>query len=179
MTEIPAVPDYGISSETGRWRTPGSDAVRRIRPAPIPVNPAVLTSGWKKRSARYVHGIGGSRPISRVLSRTVIHLDAASPQVSSNLPGSHAGRTFAPLFGLAPGGVCPATPVTSRAVRSCRTISPLPALPDHRQGRRYIFCGTFHGLAPSRCYLAPCPVEPGLSSLLAQSDCLADSRHEV
>jgi hypothetical protein len=30
------------------------------------------------------------------------------------------------LFGLAPGGVYPATSVTSRAVRSYRTISPLP-----------------------------------------------------
>jgi hypothetical protein len=103
-----------------------------------------------------------SRPISRVLSWTAIHLDAASPQASSNLPGNHAGRTYVPLFGLAPDGVYPATPVTSRAVRSYRTISPLPALP--RQNRRYIFCGTFHRLAPPRCYLAPCPVEPGLSS---------------
>ena len=48
--------------------------------------------------------------------------------------------------------------VTSRAVRSYRTFSPLPA------SRRYIFCGTFHGLAPPRCYLAPRPKEPGLSS---------------
>ena len=31
-------------------------------------------------------------------------------------------------------------------------------------GRRYIFCGTFHGLTPPRRYLAPCPKEPGLSS---------------
>ena len=31
-----------------------------------------------------------------------------------------------PLFGLAPGGVCHAAPVTSRAVRSYRTLSPLP-----------------------------------------------------
>ena len=31
-----------------------------------------------------------------------------------------------PLFGLAPGGVYPATTVASRAVRSYRTISPLP-----------------------------------------------------
>jgi hypothetical protein len=30
---------------------------------------------------------------------------------------------------------------------------------------RYIFCCTFRRLAPPRCYLAPCPVEPGLSSL--------------
>ena len=31
------------------------------------------------------------------------------------------------LFGLAPGGVYPAVPVTGNAVRSYRTISPLPA----------------------------------------------------
>jgi hypothetical protein len=31
-----------------------------------------------------------------------------------------------PLFGLAPGGVFPATPVTRSAVRSYRTFSPLP-----------------------------------------------------
>jgi hypothetical protein len=106
--------------------------------------------------------IKGSRPISRVLSWTAIHLDTASPQASSDLPGNHAGRTSVPLFGLAPGGVYPATPVTSRAVRSYRTISPL--LGPYKQNQRYIFCGTFHRLAPPRCYLAPCPVEPGLSS---------------
>ena len=31
-----------------------------------------------------------------------------------------------PLFGLAPGGVYPATAVTGSAVRSYRTLSPLP-----------------------------------------------------
>ena len=67
-----------------------------------------------------------------------------------------------PLFGLAPGGVCPATDVATRAVRSYRTISPLP---DLAKGlRRCIFCGTFRRLAPPRRYLAPCPLEPGLSS---------------
>ncbi len=30
--------------------------------------------------------------------------------------------------------------------------------------RRYIFCCTFRRLTPPRGYLAPCPVEPGLSS---------------
>jgi len=35
-------------------------------------------------------------------------------------------KQTAPLFGLAPGGVYPATTVTSCAVRSYRTISPLP-----------------------------------------------------
>ena len=33
-----------------------------------------------------------------------------------------------PLFGLAPGGVCRATTVTGRAVRSYRTLSPLPGI---------------------------------------------------
>ena len=59
---------------------------------------------------------------------------------SSDLPGSRAGRaTPPPLFGLAPRGVCPAGRITPAAVRSYRTISPLPRL----AARRYLFCGTF------------------------------------
>ncbi len=100
----------------------------------------------------------GSRPISRVLSRAAIHLGRASPRASSGRPGNGAGHAMVPLLGLAPGGVCPATGVTTGAVRSYRTFSPLPP-----RGR-YIFCGTFRGLAPPRHYLAPCPMEPGLSS---------------
>ena len=49
------------------------------------------------------------------------------------------------------------------AVRSYRTISPLPA--TNKSDWRYIFCGTFRRLTPPRRYLAPCPVEPGLSSV--------------
>ena len=52
-----------------------------------------------------------SRPISRVLSLTVIRLGATSPQRSSNLPGSSAGHANGSLFGLAPGGVCRAGPL--------------------------------------------------------------------
>ncbi len=52
-----------------------------------------------------------SRPISRVLSWTVILLGAASPRRSSNLPGSGAGHAIGSLFGLAPGGVCRAGPL--------------------------------------------------------------------
>ena len=72
--------------------------------------------------------MSGSRPISRVLSRTVIHLGYMSPCSSCDLPGNSAGRTIVPLFGLAPGGVFPATDVTTSAVRSYRTFSPLPNL---------------------------------------------------
>jgi len=49
-----------------------------------------------------------------------------SPFTSSALPGSSAGRTSGSLFGLASGGVYPATDVAISAVRSYRTISPLP-----------------------------------------------------
>ena len=69
-----------------------------------------------------------SQPISRVLSRTTIHLGRASPHASCDLPGSDAGRAKGSLFGLAPGGVYPAVHVTANAVRSYRTFSPLPAI---------------------------------------------------
>ena len=46
-----------------------------------------------------------SQPISRVLSRTIIHLQPVSPQACSGLPESNASHTSGFLFGLAPGGV--------------------------------------------------------------------------
>ena len=39
---------------------------------------------------------------------------------------------------------------------------------------RYLFCGTFHRIAPSGCYPAPCPVEYGLSSAYDRRDSPAD-----
>ena len=41
-------------------------------------------------------------------------------------PGAARVTPIAPLFGLAPSGVYPAVGVTTHAVRSYRTISPLP-----------------------------------------------------
>jgi len=108
--------------------------------------------------------------ISRVLSWTIIHLGRPSPIASSNLPWSLLGTSSAnlsphtPLFGLAPGGVYPAA--------VC--YHPRGALLPHHFTltgayalRRFIFCGTFHGLSSSRRYLAPYPMEPGLSSEIA------------
>ena len=51
-------------------------------------------------------------------------------------------RPVSPLFGLAPGGACHAVPVARPAVRSYRTLSPLPAAP----------CG-----GPAVCFLWRCP----------------------
>ncbi len=61
----------------------------------------------------------------------------------------------------------------------CALTAPFhPYRPDSfKPDRRYIFCCTFRRLTPPRGYLAPCPVEPGLSSPSRRwSDCLADSR---
>ena len=118
--------------------------------------------------------------ISRVLSRAIIHLRRLSPAACSNLPGSPLGtgggtanRPVLPYLVLLRAGFTVPRAVTSRAVRSYRTFSPLP----DPTARRYIFCGTFHGLAPPRGYLALCPKEPGLSSvdLTIYRDCQADS----
>ena len=54
-----------------------------------------------------------------------IPLGASLPARSSDQPGDMT-RAARPLLGLAPGGVCRASPVTGGAVRSYRTVSPLP-----------------------------------------------------
>ena len=106
-------------------------------------------------------------PISRVLSRTIIHLGQMSPSASSNLPGNHAGR------------------MSCRSIRSSIWSCSRWGLPCHycyqQRGallphpftltlrlrvRRFAFCCTSRGLTSPRCYLAPYPVEPGLSSPL-------------
>src|SRR5882672_7596119 len=103
--------------------------------------------------------------ISRVLSDfsvATISLGRPLPDASSNLPGSQARRaTSPPLFGLSPSGVYRAGGVTA----------PAGALLPHRftlaacfRPRRFIFCGTFPGIAPAGGYPALCPVELGLSS---------------
>ena len=55
------------------------------------------------------------------LATTIARRDRATyPEASDGPPSS------ASLFGLAPCGVYPASDVTTRAVRSYRTFSPLP-----------------------------------------------------
>ncbi len=75
----------------------------------------------------------------------------------------------AELLGLARGGVYHAPTVTSRAVRSYRTFSPLPdpSFPCGGGGHRpYVFCGTFPDPATEAGgrYPPPCPAVLGLSS---------------
>ncbi len=129
---------------------------------------------------------GGSWPVSRVLSRAIIPLRAASPQPSSSLPGStrdsrlprpalrRNGTTS--LFGLAPGGVFHAVDCCQRrgALLPHRfTLASARGDFSSRALRRSALCCTFRGLAPPRDYLAPCPLEPGLSSPTHPCGCFA------
>src|SRR5579863_4618348 len=92
-----------------------------------------------------------------------IHLGRKLPCASRDRPGRRLGsppgrdafrrRGLPSLLGLAPGGVCPAAAVTGSAVRSYRTISPLPPA---EAGVAVCFCGTFPGVAPAGRYPAPC-----------------------
>src|SRR6202034_3170742 len=68
-------------------------------------------------------------------------------------------RRVSLLFGFAPGGACHAADVAARAVRSYRTLSPLPSrLTALRPAiRRFAFCGAFPGVAPAGRYPAPYP----------------------
>ena len=67
------------------------------------------------------------------------------------------GRLLPYLVLLQAGFAVPPS-VATGAVRSYRTLSPLP--PPLQGGWRFAFCCTFRGLAPPRRYLAPCPGSP-------------------
>lgn len=125
----------------------------------------------------------GSSPISRVLSsdcslrrnrRAVIPLGAALPRRSSSLPGSSASHAIAPLFGLAPDGVCRASPVASPAVGSYPTISPLP-VPARRPSAVcfLLHCPSPHGARPLAGILL-CGARTFLHAHEVRSDCLAN-----
>ncbi len=67
-----------------------------------------------------------SRPISRVLSWTAIHLRLLSPATCSDLPEGSAGHAVPSYLVLLRVGFTLPQNVTICAVRSYRTISPLP-----------------------------------------------------
>jgi hypothetical protein len=89
--------------------------------------------------------------VSRSPGRAIIPLGPGSPPGSSSRPGDgppSGGTGRAPstsLFGLAPHGVYRAPAVAGGAVRSYRTVSPLPS-PDASPGRAVFFLWHF----PSR-----------------------------
>ena len=88
------------------------------------------------------------------------------PDISCDLPGNSGGLpSIAPLFGLAPGGVCQASPVT----RGTGALLPHRFTLTRNQTNpldsgRYTFCCTFLHVTATPRYGAPCPVVFGLSS---------------
>jgi len=106
---------------------------------------AVVRSGAGKSAG------GGYKPDSVPLRRRSFILavryrtaPATYPEVVPAEAGGGDGRPSTPLFGLAPHGVYRAPSVTGEAVRSYRTLSPLPA--DVRRA----VCSLRH--FPSRCH---------------------------
>jgi len=69
-----------------------------------------------------------------------------------------------PLFGLAPGVVYPATAVTGGAVRSYRTLSPLPSCANKASEGGLLSVALSLGLPPPGVTRHRVSVEPGLSS---------------
>ena len=141
--------------------------VRKIggRPAGFPRAPLFA------RQPAYKPGSG--RHANAFACVTAIPLGLRSPGASSNPPGRLDPDTipkrllahgFVPsLFGLAPGGVCHAADVTAGAVRSYRTISPLPRRTQKCRGGMFSVALSLSSHPPDviRHRLS---VEPGLSS---------------
>jgi hypothetical protein len=92
--------------------------------------------------------------------------------------GPHVATYIATsLFGLASSGVYhrrDTLPYTR-----CALTAPFHPYRSTSRLRRFPFCCTIRRLTPPRRYLALYPMKPGLSSLLAQSDCLANSACSV
>ena len=118
-------------------------------------------SGWPANKVHRRDGHSSGTPVTRRLKQPT--RTAGSRHRSRSL-GAYAPNSAPSLFGLAPGGVYRAAGVTAGAVRSYRTVSPLPRplrpLPRKRERikvgeRRSVLCGTVPRLAPAGCYPAP------------------------
>ena len=101
-------------------------------------------------------------PVSRVLFRfpgdgysssAAVAGRVEQPTRTSAQDRACRARRRVSLHGLAPDGVYHARPVAGPAVRSYRTFSPLPPVPLPG-GWRFVFCGTFPGVAPAGRYPA-------------------------
>ena len=142
---------------------------RRGRRRPID-NDLILCSRKRWESADKPGSVEGNHPSG---TRVAARLERPTRKPPRAAGADPATRTL-PYLALLQVGFAVPPNVATGAVRSYRTVSPLPA--GLRRHRRFTFCCTFRGLAPPRRYLAPCSVEPGLSSAKSRSDCLADSR---
>ena len=161
------LPDNLRTKQDHRHRRDQCSQANAAKACSISVLAAAMAGRRQGKDAR--------RPVSRVLSRPLRAMDdhssgtsvtgrlarptraaAAETRLADAGPEGPVGRP--PLCGLAPGGVYHAVAVAGGAVRSYRTLSPLPprAIRRSRWARRFAFCGTFPGVAPAGRYPAPC-----------------------
>ena len=100
-----------------------------------------------------------SQPVSRVLSRIIIHLDEKSPFRLKQPTRKRRGQRHSfPIWSCSEWGL----PCHS-CYQERGALLPHPFTLTSR-GWRFPFCCTGRRLTPPRRYLALCPVEPGLSS---------------
>ena len=130
----------------------------------------------RKPPLRWRNGFG--RAVSRFLSARIApgresFVLAASTRNPFRLRRNWSGPLRGSLFGLAPDGVFRAASLALRAVRSYRTVSPLPRPRCRRRGGLFsvaLSVGMPRGirarvyLRPNRSYTASRPMEFGLSS---------------
>src|SRR3954464_4427893 len=112
-------------------------------------------------------------PLKGVVPWMTIPLGRSSPNASRDQPGQRRGNALVrnrlhdpdrpPLFGLAPGGVYRAIAVAGDAVRSYRTLSPLPGGRLQRPGG-LLSVALSLGSPPPGVTRHRVSVEPGLSS---------------
>ncbi len=162
-----AAPAQGGTGWEERLRT--IDSAARRRPGLLTIS-QIYEPEKRWESADKPGSVEGNHPSGTRVAARLKRPTRKPPRAAGADP---ATRTL-PYLALLQVGFAVPPNVATGAVRSYRTLSPLPA--GLRRHRRFAFCCTFRGLAPPRRYLAPCSVEPGLSSTKSRSGCLADSR---
>ena len=181
-----------ICSST-RWKACGPSG-RRSAPAPRPAwgwsetagSSSAMTGHEKKRQPACKPGSVGPARGRRGghSSGACVAASLMQPTRTTGLETRPGASALSFLFGLAPGGVCRAGPVAGPAVRSYRTLSPLPRRLPSLAGRSAL-CGTVPGvLTPPEVIRHRVSMEPGLSSpgLIAEPGAAArpaDNSHVV
>jgi len=112
--------------QSGSQKLAGARRVSAERPYSHVSQPISRVLDGMRKCVRMRDGHSSGTPIARRLKQPT------RTAGSGPIPKLALAHGFAPsLFGLAPDGVCPAADVAAGAVRSYRTISPLPQLIEH------------------------------------------------
>ena len=159
--------------------------VKRNSGGDHPVSRYTLDSAHEGRGSQICATLRESSAVPANLGSATVILKRLKKKESAGKPGSVVGshssgscvaagfkqptrerrgpRHSSPIWSCSRWGLPCHAALTPHAVRSYRTVSPLPRTPCDAV-RRFAFCCTFRRLTPPRRYLAPCPAEPGLSS---------------